>query len=185
MAYPVVVDADVLYSIETTDFFLTMATMGLFRPYWSAKILDEVRNNLAERLDLDMDKINHRLATMNVAIPDALRSVPDDVIDVMPINEKDRHVLALAVVTDVETIVTNNTKDFPKDQLDPYDVEAVNADDFALAQVDLHGHAVTAAIDAMAHRRKRPPKTREDIITRLSVELPKAMQALRNLLLPD
>lgn len=181
MAYPVVLDANVIYPIEITDFLLWMAASGLFRPYWSPQILEEVRRNLAERKDLDMAKIEHRLDAMNEAIPDALRTVPTSVIDAMPINERDRHVLALAVVTEAETIVTNNLKDFPKDKLAPFDVEAVTADDFVVAQVDLHGHLVTSAIDEMSTTRKRAPKRRDEIIERLSVELPLGMRALRNL----
>ena len=37
-----VVDANVLYSIELTDLFLTLAVHRLVRVHWSEAILDEV-----------------------------------------------------------------------------------------------------------------------------------------------
>lgn len=49
----VVVDANVLYSIELTDLFLTFASHRLVRVHWSSTILDEVRRNLAKRADLN------------------------------------------------------------------------------------------------------------------------------------
>ncbi|HEX3826378.1 MAG TPA: hypothetical protein VHV82_03815 [Sporichthyaceae bacterium] len=51
--YVVVLDANVLYGIEVTDFFATRGTGRLFRPHWSPQILDEVQRNLARRSDLD------------------------------------------------------------------------------------------------------------------------------------
>lgn len=47
--FVVVLDANVLYGIEVTDLFATMATRRIFRPYWSPEILDEVHRNLARR----------------------------------------------------------------------------------------------------------------------------------------
>src|SRR5688572_18765319 len=95
--YVVVLDANVLYGIEVTDLFATMATRRLFRPHWSPHILDEVVRNLALRRDLSPDAIARRLEYLNRALPGALAEVPSDLVEAMPINEKDRHVLALAV----------------------------------------------------------------------------------------
>lgn len=53
----VVVDANVLYSIELTDLLLTFAAHRLVRVHSSPTILDEVRRNLAKRPDLAPDSI--------------------------------------------------------------------------------------------------------------------------------
>lgn len=177
--FVVVLDANVLYGIEITDLFATMATRRIFRPHWSPEILEEVRRNLAKRPDLDPAAIERRLGHLNRALPGALVQVPPTLIDAMPVNERDRHVLALAVHVGAPTIVTDNLRDFPPDLLDPYGIEAISADEFALAQVDLHAGAVLASMDAMASRRRRFPKTRDDIIDRLHAELPQAMTSLR------
>lgn len=126
--FVVVLDANVLYGIEATDLLLTMATRRLFRPYWSPQILDEVRRNLALRDDLEMSAIDRRIAHMNRALPDGEVEIPDVLIEAMPVNDKDRHVLALAGYVSAPTIVTNNLKDFPPAQCEPHGVEAVSVD---------------------------------------------------------
>ena len=177
--FVVVLDANVLYGIEVTDLLATMATKRIFRPHWSPEILDEVRRNLVKRPDLDPTATERRIGHLNRALPGALVDAPTTLIDAMPVNEKDRHVLALAVHVGAPTIITANLRDFPPDLLDPYGIEAISPDEFALAQVDLHAEAVLASIDAMASRRRQFPKTRDDIIDRLHPELPQAMTALR------
>lgn len=88
-----VLDANVLYGIEVTDLLLTMATRRLYRPHWSPEILDEVARNLRIRRDLDPSAIDRRLAQMNRALPGASEEPPASLIDKMPVNDKDRHVL--------------------------------------------------------------------------------------------
>lgn len=176
--FVVVLDANVLYGIEVTDLFATMATRRIFRPHWSPQIIDEVVRNLAKRPDLEPAAIDRRIGHLNRAISGALSEVPASLIDAMPVNENDRHVLALAVHVGAPTIVTDNLRDFPADLLEPFDIEAISPDEFTLAQVGLHPQAVLDSIDAMAARRLRSPKTRDEIIARLQVHLPEAMSAL-------
>lgn len=104
-----VLDANVLYGIEVTDLVLTMATRRLYRPHWSPQILDEVTH-------------------MNRALPGALDEPPDSLISEMPVNEQDRHVLALAVHAGAPMIVTENLRDFPPRLLRRLEVEAVGVD---------------------------------------------------------
>jgi hypothetical protein len=177
--YVVVLDANVLYGIEVTDLLATMATRRLFRPHWSPQILEEVRRNLGERHDLDPTAIDRRLGHLNSALPDAVTDVPQSLIEAMPVNDKDRHVLALAVQVGAPTIVTENLRDFPPEFCEPFGVEAIDTDTFVLAQVHLYRDDVLTSIDAMAQRRMRAPKTRAEIIERLSRHLPLAMAAVR------
>ena len=177
--YVVVLDANVLYGIEVTDLFATMASRRIFRPHWSPEILGEVRRNLLLRDDLDAAAVDRRLAHLNRALPNALTDIPAALVDAMPVNEKDRHVLALAVHVGAPTIVTDNLSDFPADLLDPFGIEAISADSFSVAQVDLHADAVVLSIDAIAERRRRQPKTRDEIIAALARQLPMTAEALR------
>lgn len=176
--FVVVLDANVLYGIEVTDLLATMATRRLFRPHWSLQIMEEVRRNLGLRADLDPSAIERRIDRMNSALPDAQVEIPGSLIDAMPVNEKDRHVLALAVHVGAPTIVTDNLQDFPAEACGAFDVEAVSADAFVLHQVHLYLDGVLASIDTMAERRRRRPKTRLEIIDRLSAHLPTAMAAI-------
>jgi len=173
-----VLDANVLYGIEVTDVLLTMATRRLYRPHWSPEILDEVARNLRLRRDLDPAAIDRRINQMNRALPGASEAPPASLIDEMPVNDKDRHVLALAVHTGAPLIVTENLRDFPQRLLQHHEVEAVSADDFVLEHVERDPNAMNAVIEAMAVRRRRDPKTRHDIIAVLASDLPQAMAAL-------
>ena len=177
--YVVVLDANVLYGIEVTDLLATMATHRLFRPHWSPEILDEVVRNLETRADLAPQAIRRRVDYLNRALPGALVTVPAPLVGAMPVNEKDRHVLALAVHVGAPTIVTENLRDFPGQLLEPFGIEAISTDAFVLAQVDLHPTGVLASIDAMALRRQRSPRTRVEIIDALERRLPTAMGVLR------
>lgn len=168
-----VVDANVLYSIELTDLFLTLAVHRLVRVHWSDAILGEVRRNLALRPDLSAAAIGYRIDRMNAALPDACRELPeDDVVDSMPINPKDRHVLALATHVEADCIVTFNLGDFPNALCEPYGVEALHPDDLLDAVAATDPARTAAAVSEMAARRKRPPMTVRQLLDRLEMTIP-------------
>ena len=173
-----VLDANVLYGIEVTDLLLTMATRRLYRPHWSPEILDEVARNLKVRKDLEPSAIDRRIAHMNRALPGALEEPPPSLIAEMSVNDKDRHVLALAVHTGASLIVTENLRDFPQGLLRRHEVEALSVDTFVLEHVERDSVAMLGVIDAMSARRRRYPTTRRDIVEALSVGLPRAAAAL-------
>jgi predicted nucleic acid-binding protein len=180
VAFPVVLDANVLYGIYLTDLHLTMGTERLFRPHWSSLILDEARRNLGEkRPDLDPRALDRRFESMNRALPGALVDPPEELTKAMTNDPKDRHVLALAVHVSAPTIVTWNLGDFPESACGPHDVEAISPDEFIEAQIDLDARRVMASVEAMARRKTRPPQTRDEIIDRLATEVPVAMGQLR------
>ena len=175
-----VLDANVLYGIAVTDLMATVATRRLFRPHWSAQILDEVTRSLTRRPELNNAAVARRIEHLNRALPDALVPVPPLLIEAMPINEKARHVLALAVHVGAQPVVTGNLRDFPTDQLAQFGVDALSPDAFTLAQIDLDREAVAACIDVMAARRRNPPMTSPQVVDALSRFLPEAMARLRS-----
>lgn len=155
-----------------------MATRRLYRPHWSPQILDEVTRNLKLREDLDPGAIDRRIAHMNRALPGALDEPPDSLINEMPVNEKDRHVLAIAIHTGAPLIVTENLRDFPRRLLRRHEVEAVGVDTFVLEHVESDPASMLDVLDAMAARRRRYPKSRHEIVDVLSADLPRAMAEL-------
>ena len=173
-----VLDANVLYGIEVTDLLLTMAAARLYRPVWSPQILDEVARNLKVREDLDPVAIERRIAAMNRALPAALEQPSPELIEMMPVNAKDRHVLALVVIAEAPVIVTENLRDFPTDLLDSQGVTAIGVDAVVLEHVDHDRQAMVAILDVIARRRRRPPRTPRDIVGVLRTPLPRAMAAL-------
>jgi len=173
VAVPVaVVDANVLYSIVLTGLLLTLASRRLVRLHWSPEILDEVRRNLARRPNVSQAAIDYRIARMNIAMPSALDQAPAALVASMPINDKDRHVLALAVHVEAGVIVTSNLRDFLAKACAPYGVEAVSPDDFVVAIADADVVAVRRALEDIAGRRTRPPMRVTELLDRLSPMLP-------------
>jgi predicted nucleic acid-binding protein len=167
-----VVDANVLYSIELTDLLVTLAVHRLVRLHWSESILAEVRRNLARRDDLDSAAIEYRIERMNRALPGALDEAPGPLIDSMQIVEHDRHVLALAVHVEADSIITFNLRDFPNEKCEPYGIEAIHPDAFTTMILDAEPAAVAAALAAIAARRARPTMTVDALLDRLSASLP-------------
>lgn len=177
-----VVDANVLYSIELTDLFLTLATHRLVRVHWSDTILDEVRRNLALRPDLNEAAIGYRFDRMNLALPDALHGPPpDELVEAMPVNAKDRHVLALAVQVEADCVVTFDLGDFPPALCEPYGVEPLHPDDVLEALAVDEPVRMAAALAEMAARRRRPPMTPATLLDRLELTIPKFVTRCRPL----
>lgn len=167
-----VIDANVLYSIELTDLLLTFASHRLVRVHWSPTILDEVRRNLAKRADLTPDAIAYRVDRMNRSVPGALDEAPESLIEAMPITERDRHVLALAVHVEADSIVTFNLRDFPAVACEPYGIEAIDPDAFTTAIAEIDPARVQIALSDIAGRRTRPAMTVHQLLDRLNSALP-------------
>lgn len=170
MAFPVVLDANVVYSVALTDFYVTLAGSGLFRLHWSSKILDEALENLIERFPDKEDALRKRFEDMQRAEPAALSDPPQRLIDAMTNDPKDRHVLACAVHSGAEVIVTFDIGDFAPEACEPHFVEAQHPDEFTTYLVDLDPEEVWKAIERMASRRQNPPQTPMEILSYLQTE---------------
>src|SRR5438445_2205186 len=92
--FRVVLDANVLFPLTLRDTLLRAAEAGVFQLYWSDAILAEVRRNLV-RTDMASDEQAARLVSvMSAAFPEALITGHESLIDSMPNDPKDRHVVA-------------------------------------------------------------------------------------------
>ncbi len=132
---------------------------GLFRARWTNQIHEEwKRNVLKNRPDLTAAQMHCTSALMDMAIPDALVTGYEDLCSSLDLPDPDdRHVLAAAIRSKAEVIVTFNLKDFPARVLDAYDIEAMHPDDFVSDLWDLDQAAVLAAAQKQRRSLKRPP----------------------------
>jgi len=137
-----VLDACVLVPHPLFDTLLRVADAGLFRPLWSDQILIEVERTLTLKRGLTPHKARRRIDQMRRAFPEALIEGYDDLIPAMTNHPNDRHVVAAAVFSGANLIVTANLKDFPAQSLRHYDLEARHPDDFLLDQLNLDVDAV-------------------------------------------
>ncbi|ARA94244.1 hypothetical protein AWN76_014485 [Rhodothermaceae bacterium RA] len=81
---------------------------------------------------------------------------------------KDRHVLAAAVHARVNVILTFNLKDFPREDLQPWNIEAKHPDDYVLTLYDIDESQVVSRIAAIAEQRQKPL---EDVLINLGNSL--------------
>ncbi|MEL6656163.1 MAG: PIN domain-containing protein [Bacteroidota bacterium] len=149
-----VLDTNVIYPIELRDILLWFAHYELYTPKWSAHIFDEWID-VMRRHNIIEDEITKRTSRVLQAFPDAMVQHYESLIEglILP-DEKDRHVLAAAIKTNANLIVTNNLKDFPQKILEPYGLSAKSADDFLTDIIDLNVDvAVEAFRELVLHRR--------------------------------
>ncbi|MEM8895871.1 MAG: PIN domain-containing protein, partial [Bacteroidota bacterium] len=71
-------------------------------------------------------------------------------------DENDRHVLAAAIKTNANLIVTNNLKDFPNEYLSTFGLIAKSADDFLTDTIDLNPTQATKAFRRLVLNRRNP-----------------------------
>ncbi|NWA31714.1 PIN domain-containing protein [Pseudomonas sp. C6002] len=157
--FTAVYDACVLYPAPLRDLLMWLGLSGLFRARWTNQIHEEwKRNVLKNRPDLTAAQMDCTSALMDMAIPDALVTGYEDLCSSLDLPDPDdRHVLAAAIRSKAEVIVTFNLKDFPARVLDAYDIEAMHPDDFVSDLWDLDQAAVLAAAQKQRRSLKRPP----------------------------
>ncbi len=88
--------------------------------------------------------------------------------------------LAAAILSGADTIVTFNLKDFPEDALKPYGIEAQHPDEFLNCQLDLALNVVCAAAKRHRGSLKNPPMNVEEYLASLERQgLPQTVSRLR------
>ena len=113
--FKAVLDTNIIFPIVIRDLLFWFAHYDLYTPKWSAHIFDEWKEVMI-RKGVSEQEANKRTNIANLAFPDALVLNYDGIINQLNLpDEKDRHVLAAAIKTNANVIVTNNLKDFPKD----------------------------------------------------------------------
>jgi len=171
MRFVVLLDACVLYPAPLRDLLLRLATTGLFAAKWTDEIHDEwTRNLLSNRPELE-EQIKRTRTLMDNAVPDCLVTNYEPLVSNLSLPDpNDRHVLAAAIRSGAQIIVTFNLKDFPEDVLSAYDIEAMHPDVFIEHQLDLHQPLVISTVKQHRASLKRPPRTAEEYLETLSTQ---------------
>jgi predicted nucleic acid-binding protein len=178
----VVCDANVLYSIVTTDLVLSLGVAELFRPRWTHQIHDEwMRKLLANRPDLDPAKIERRRKQMDEAIEDCLIEGYEDLISRLNLPDtEDHHVLAAAIHAKAQGILTYNHRHFPRRVLAPYGITAQHPDDFLTTLTERFREEVCDTLEEMRARKTRPSLSQAEMLRKFANQkLPKFVAALR------
>ena len=151
LGYQAVIDACVLVNAALRDTLLrTAEPPRLYLPRWSKDILEEVRRTLENRLGVSPAQTAHLLDQLSLHFPDCCIEGYEALIPAMKNDPKDRHVLAAAVLTGAQTIVTFNVRHFPSSALEPWGVEAQTPDEFLVHQFYFDPGVVVAKLKEQA-----------------------------------
>lgn len=114
------------------------------------------------------EEADKRIAKANAAFPDALVLNYEGLIEHLELPDKDdRHVLAAAIKTNANLIVTNNIKDFPEEYLRSFRLSAKTADDFLTDIIDLNQEQSVAAYKEMVLNKKNPKQDEFEVLNLL------------------
>lgn len=111
-------DACVLYPTVMREVLLSAAQEGMFEPLWSDRILEEWAR-AARKIGPDGEvQARAEIALLHAAWPRASVRVPQGALARLWLpDDNDVHVLAAAVTSSADAIITLNAKDFPRNIL--------------------------------------------------------------------
>jgi predicted nucleic acid-binding protein len=170
MPFIAIYDANVLYPNTLRDLLIRIAQQPhLVQAKWTDAILDEMLLNLKKNLpDISDEKADRLRRLMNGAVRDCLVTGYEPLIETLQLPDPDdRHVLAAAIKSGAQVIVTRNGKDFPQGRLGLWDIRAKSPDNFVYDQLDIDSQAIWACIQQIVDSRKRHPVTTDDVIAEL------------------
>ncbi len=151
-----VLDTNVIYPIHIRDILFWFAYYDLFTPKWSAHIFDEWID-VMKRKGVEEKEIQKRTTVVNDAFPDAFVINYESLVEDLDLpDEKDRHVLAAAIKTNANIIVTDNLKDFPAEYLATFGLSAKSADDFLTDIIDLNQKLAVKAFLELVQNMRNP-----------------------------
>ncbi len=172
----VVLDACVLIPMPLADTLLRMAEAPrLYRPMWSQMIMDEVRRNLIAKWNMPDAKAHRREQEIRRHFPEAIVDGFEPLIEIMTNEQKDRHVLAAAVRSHSELIVTYNRRDFPANAMEPWGIEVQGPSAFLRGLYELEPEVFVSKLQEQASKVGLPL---DQLLLRLSKNVPSFVEFL-------
>jgi predicted nucleic acid-binding protein len=175
--FTALIDACTLVSALKRNLLLTLAEAEFFRVRWSNEILNEtetaIASLLSKRGSINPKELARKArASMESAFEDANVGPIDEFLfrfSGLP-DPNDAHVLAAAVKTRADVLVTENVKDFPEDFLKPFSIELKTADAFIADTISLGPGPAVEAIRTMRNRLSKPAITPEYLLIAMEKE---------------
>lgn len=152
----VVLDACVLFPTVMREMLMGAAKAGLFEPRWSSRILEEWAL-AARKIGPEGETIARgEIAILSAYWPKASVPVHQGLEARLYLpDENDIHVLASAIHSSSDAIVTMNAKDFPRNILSEEGVERRDPDGFLWALWSDHPDEIQQVADAILNEARR------------------------------
>lgn len=177
--FRVVIDACVLANARVCNVLLTLAeSPRLHLPRWSEEILLETLRTHTEKLGWPKELAESFQSCLREFFPEALVSGYEHLIDLCDNEPKDRHILACAIHSKSELILTFNLRDFPADVLETWQVNVLHPQDYLLALYSMDP-------SIMIHRLNGICRSRETDLESFLLHLGRWLPAFSQALLSD
>ncbi|MEM8788187.1 MAG: PIN domain-containing protein [Pseudomonadota bacterium] len=144
-------DACVLYPTVLRQILLDVARSGVYRPLYSARILEEWRRAAARGGDADAAIAAAEIAVLRADWPAGEVTLCTEPAALSLPDPDDIHVFAAALEGRADAIVTHNLRDFPGRTLARHGLSA-RSPDSVLLEFHAEGHPVRAAAAAAQSR---------------------------------
>ena len=164
-----ILDACVLYSAPVRDLLLHLADHHLYTPKWTDEIHREWTRNLRrKRPEISAEQLTRTVDAMQDAFPDA------DVLGYEPLvksirlpDQNDAHVVAAAIRSRADVIITANIRDFPNQYLKRFAIKAQHPDSFISMLVANNPKSSVAAFKNQVANLQNPPMSYMSVLEKL------------------
>jgi predicted nucleic acid-binding protein len=175
----VVLDACAIFPASLRDTLLRAVDANLYTIQLTDDILEEVCRNLVNKRCIQAAKAQKLANVIKEKFDEGFITIPKQLINSMPINEKDRHVLAAAVASGAQIIVTQNLKDFPPHLLDQFNVNAQSLDEFLVHLFDFDSIRMIQIVLEQVSELHNPPRTVPEVLDSLMQHAPRFASFVR------
>lgn len=154
--FKAVLGTNVIFPVVIRDLLFWFAHYDLNTPKWSNNIFCEWKAVMVRKV-VNEQEAEKRVQKVNLAFPDAMvRNYTGLIGDLKLPDVDDCHILAAAIKTNANVIVTHNLKDFPEDYPDSFGIKVKSADDFLTDIIDLNHEQAIKAFREMVLNRRNP-----------------------------
>jgi hypothetical protein len=174
-------DACVLYPFYLRDLLVRLALTDLFRAKWTDEIHDEWIGNLVRNEGVPVEQLARTRRLMDGAVLDCLVTGYVHRIPGLTLPDPgDRHVLAAAIESGSEVIVTKNLADFPHEYLNQFGMTAKHPDEFVSLLLKEESDRIVRAMRDQRAAYRNPAMTPDEFVAALEkCELAETAKVLR------
>lgn len=179
---PILLDANVIYGQTLRDTFMHLAANRVIEVRWTNQIHEEwIAALLEKRSDLTREALLQVRDLMNLHAADSFVTGYESLIEKLDLPDPDdRHVLAAAIHSGYQTLVTLNAKDFPRRTLERHNIELQRPDAFLVELLNNEPNAVIRAAKQQRAQLRKPARSVEEQLKALAAHgLPRFAGALK------
>lgn len=179
-------DANVLYPALLRDLLICLSIAGLCELRWSDQVQDEWIRNLLQVYPERAAALERTRALMERAIPSASTHGYEALItSVMLPDPDDRHVLAAAIHSGAQVLLTFNLKDFPAERIPAGTITVSHPDAWLVAVMAQDEELVLTVLRIMTASLRKPPLSLRELAAALEkLHLPQTASTVRSLIRP-